>query len=221
MYNVALLPGYYPPDQQEPVVVNVSFSSPLAQQEELVKVYLLDSDQACDNISPNLLPTQSPEFPEKETPEVSKHPPSFLAATVDHFPLIVFVVVLFSLLLLMVVCVALQKTSSGGSGSGFKQHLQNSNVSTIGSQPFQSPSAAGTQYSPGISSAASPYNFTGGVASTGGTVGGGSGKGVTFTSTASYLGTGAGMTTPQQTFNSMPRRRMQSSASPKQPGLFS
>jgi len=223
VYKVSLLPGYHPsPDQEQPVVIEVSFSSPLAQQEELVTVHLLDSDQAC-----NLTPQSSEELPVKEAPAVSRRPPSFLA---DRIPWIVFVVVLFALLLLMVVCVALQKTSSGGSGSGFKQPLHTSNVSTIGSQPFshQSPGAA-SQYSPGISPATSQYTFksppptSSGAASTRGMVDGGSGKGMPFTPSASYLSTGAGVSTPQQTFNSMshPRRRMQSSASPKQPGLFS
>ncbi len=203
VYKISLLPDYHSPPEQPFTNLTIAFTSPLAQQEELVTVQLLESEQqACEHPT---LGAQTPlEFrSSQEVPKDKMNSPTVL----EFFPVMIFMVILFVLLVLMVMCVALQK-SSPGRGTGFQQHLAGA---AGGQSPPQSPGP--TQYSPGTSptSHLSPATGLGGVP---------------ITPSTSYMYP-SNLATPQQNFasglhpSSTAYRRTRSSVSPKQPGLFS
>ena len=109
VYRISLLPSYHSPPEHAFDSLNVTFSSPLTQQEQQVSVTFLESDQSCPT-TPTLDPSDTP----TQATQVIVYPSPYLYYII--------IIVVAMILVTIVICLALNKTSSV-SKQGFSSHL--------------------------------------------------------------------------------------------------
>ncbi len=113
-YHVSILPDYHCPPEPSFTNLNVTLSSPLTRQEEVVSVTFLESDISCPTDTPNTGILDTPKQPSRDRRGSGGIPQGY-------FPYIL-VAILAVVLVTIVVCLALGKTNSHPN-TGFSAHL--------------------------------------------------------------------------------------------------
>ena len=111
VYRISLLPSFHSPPEPGFNPLNITFSSPSSQQEQLLAVTFLESDPSC----PTTPTSVSPDTPIQTTPGKGISYPS------SYLYYIIFIVVAI-VLVTIVMCLALNRTSID-SKKGFSSHL--------------------------------------------------------------------------------------------------
>lgn len=156
-FRISVLSDYHCPPEQPFTDLNVSFSSSITHQEELVSVSFLETDSAsCPDVSPGI--PGSPDTPLTRGGGSGRGSAKPLSSTSPPWMLIL-VAILTIILATLVICVALNKSSANGN-SGFRAHLPPSSSSSTILSPSNTPMTSPQQPSLHASSYPGPAQQT-------------------------------------------------------------